>query len=283
MTDLVPVVDETVSLASTSGQTMHVSRKLLSNFKGSWFDAHFGQPGPITYPRWTKQEKSNRLVYHLDVPSHVLEAFVQLHALPELFPLWTTQLPDCCTYGIQLDVWLRYMAQYFSNQMTLLKRPHEDEGEENTFRRDFSRPPKRFRRDFKEWEVGKAFIQWILDTHPHATSFLDCETEQLAVVMPRDQKFPLGEKQLEVLSHIFDNDKVKRIKTSLERIILSHHDLSIKVDKFDGNVSGTELFNYPHRLSRERIWPVNGNDRLSIDDRFMLLTLTWEDWNGTSV
>lgn len=281
-------MDETVAFACISGQTSHISRKLLNHFKGSWFEEHFGQPGPITYPRWTILEKTQRVVYHVDVPPNVLEAFIQLHALPELFDIYSTQLPDCCTYGIKLDTWLRYLAQYFSNQLTLsLKRPREEEEEEEMekgrWRRDFSRPPKRFRRDFKEWEMGKAFIQWIFDKHPEAASFLDAESESLQVVMAKDQTFPFGEKNIEILSQIFGKDKEIRIKKSIERIVMSHYDVSIKVDKFNDNVSASDLFSYPNHFSRNAVWPVKGTERLSIDDRFIVLTLTWEDWDGSSV
>jgi hypothetical protein len=291
-----PETDETVSFAGITDSTLHVSRKLLSAFRGSWFDEHFGRPGPITYPRWTRTEKSGRTVYHIDVPYDVLEAFIHLHALPELFALWTTQLPDCCKYNRKLETWQRYLALYFSNQMASLKRPREGAEEDEKagqmesplvaghWLRDFSRPPKRFRRDFKEWEVGKAFIKWILDNHPQAGEFTESECEELEIVMSRDQTFPLPDgRQASVLTEIFGEKKEKRIKEALKRIIRSHYAFELKTHTYNSNVAASDLFRHPFNLGRESIWPVKGADRLSIDDRFMVLTFMWEDWDGSSL
>jgi hypothetical protein len=283
-------IDETVSFAGFSNHVYHISRKLLSNFKGSWFDQHFGQSGPITYPRWTTMDKQTRPIYHVDVPDNVLEAFIHLHAMPELFPIYTLRLPDCCSYGIQLDTWLRYMAQYFSNQTESLKRPFpekevEPEPTADPWKRDTSRPPKRFKRDVKEWEKAQAFLKWVFDNHPLAKAFLNCDFEELEVVMPRNQTFPMdGVGDIPVLEEIFGKDKkADRYKQQFKRIILNHYNVSLELGKCVSDISASNLFNYPNNVSRDNIWPVNGKERLSIDDRFMLITFKWADWDGSSV
>lgn len=275
-------MEELVYFRSTDGITQIISRKLLGAFKGSWFDTHFGPDvNPITLAP-CDVDKNNHRFYMVNVPTDVLRAFVQLHSLPELFAHYAETKPDVCKYGTDLDAWQRYLAQYFSNQQTSsLKRAAFEE------KADFSRPPKRFRRDLKEWEEQVAFLRWALESHPKGEDFLEnAASASLNFVFPKEQTFVSGDRTVTVQRVLFapaaarDDKHEARVRKSLERIIQSHYNVSLKVSKLEASAPASSLFAYPNYMDRASVWPVSGKGTMDIDASFIVLVFEWEDWDG---
>lgn len=183
-------LEEIIYLQANGGHTETLSRTLMDAIPGSWFQRQFGMGRPIVMRPMEITEKKKRPLYLVNVPNDVLVAFVHLLTLPELLPSYSTHLPDSCKYGVKLETWLLYLARYFPGDNLLKREREEEEVKEDpnaVYAKDTSRPPKRFRRDYLEWEVCMELVDWIFKNHKNIESFLDQGNEYLCVVMPDTQ------------------------------------------------------------------------------------------------
>jgi len=232
-------------------------------------------------------EKSGTPVYLINVPHRVLEAFIQILALPELFEEYTARLPECCKYGLDLPTWSRYLTLYFSGAQ-LLKRPLpcEGEGEGVEWKRDTSRPPKRYRRDFIEWEFCLALVHWIFENHRHIKAFLRSEHETLDVVMPLDQTLTVGDQEVQIAVPLdARKDGSKRLKDSIQRIVDNHYDYAIEVTEIAVGVHASNVFSYPRSIQKAWTWPLERDDiqKLTLEAKLIVMTFKWLDWDGKSL
>jgi hypothetical protein len=183
---------------------------------------------------------------------------------------------------------MRYLSKYFSGGR-LLKRSRDEStpeiDETSIFTRDTSRPPKRFRRDYNEWEFCLALITWIFENHKHIQPFLDSEHETLDVVMKDTQTLLVKEKEVRI-KDVFSSDakKQKRLRESMQRVIENHHNYSIKVEELSIDASASAAFNHPMNIDRGYAWPMENDEikNLKIDARLIVMKFKWQDWDGKS-
>lgn len=227
-------LEETIKFKSNDERTVVISRKLMDQFKGSWFHTHFGSEKSIIQKPCDITEKKNKPIYMINVPHHVLEAFIQLMTLPELFDAFTV------------------------------------------------------RRDFIEWELCLAFVEWIFEKHEHIQAFLDQGLEFLTVVMPENQAITFNNKDVLVKDILGGNaERRKRIIKSIERIITHRHDVFLTLETLECQSKASEVWNGYHayrNIDRKLAWPVNEKTlrSLAMDTPLIILSFKWKDWDGSS-
>lgn len=294
MTDqsFLSLMESVISFVGTDGPCESISRDVLNTFKGSWFDKHFGGAGEITRPYYHINTKTGRCTYQVNVTGNVLAAFIQLHTLPGLFPLYATQLPDNITYGMKLETWLMYLAKYFPEQVGRPKRPrdndNDDDDDPNEITRDTSRPPKRFRCDHREWQMVTGFLDWVVENHPHIDAFRDGIKSRLQIVMSPTQVFTWKHNGTEEEASVtdlftttddFDQNKLDRIKATIVRILSAQYWLEVDTPSIGLKVGTWELGRAPFSLSETGLWPLTYVN-LTTTDTYDVLVLKLKHWDG---
>lgn len=285
--------EDSILLQPDSHVVFTVPRKSFSRIPNTWFTENFPSNGdpPLLLP--TRYDKESRPIYQIFIPQHTLEAFLQILQVPSLLKQYTFELPRPCEYCQKLDVWQLYLAEYFRIDIPLReggllqgkKRAREEveEAKADEEKKDFSQPPKRFKRDYHDWEVLIALFDHILKQHPDHQSFEDGIHSTLKCIFGPQSTIPLNEKNILITKGMFIESKMDALKVAAGRVLNHHFHLEVDVKHFDfGTVREMTAYRYaaegPLRGGIPTdAWPTNSPD---FDDEVLVVTLEWKRWDG---
>jgi hypothetical protein len=283
-----PTADTVLFQTSSFHGLFTVPRELLHAIPGTWFADTFPMHKPArVLPVY--YDKQSRPVYQIFVPSDVFEAFLEILQLPDLLKGYLYELPKCCDYKRPLKVWQLYLTEYFHVDIPLEtggklmgKRAREEEKEEEA--RDFSRPPKRFKRDYHDWEVLIALFEYIFEKHPDEDAFQEGTQSTLHCLFGPKASIPWKEHgERPVTADDFIEKKPDALKKAAERVLNAHFDLEVAVKTFEFGLVRALTSGYNGALRNgitRDYWPDNSP---GFDDTVLVIVLEWKEWDGKSM